>query len=417
MPSDVFLRRTRAVLSGVTISRPTNGDTPDIDPAGAADRQAWIGLARRLADPVLGNLAQGTLRARMPVEQVPEADRTASSHLEAVARLLSGIAPWLELDADDSEEGHLRERYRTLTLAALRQGLDPQSPDALDFTAGTQPLVEAAYLGLAVLRAPRLMGQLDESTRGHLVDALEATRRILPWFNNWLLFSATVEIALERLGAWRDSTRVDYALRQFWQWYVGDSVYGDGPEFHWDYYDSFVIHPMLDEILDVVGEENGPWLSHRDRQRERATRYAAIQERLIGPDGTYPLIGRSLAYRVGAFHALARASLHHLLPEELEPAQVRGALTAAIGRTMDPPGTFDDGGWLRIGVAGHQPGIGESYVSTGSLYLCAQVLLPLGLPPTDRFWASPAAPWTSQRAWSGLPFPIDKALDTKGRKR
>jgi hypothetical protein len=37
---------------------------------------------------------------------------------------------------------------------------------------------------------------------------------------------------------------------------------------------------------------------------ERAKRYAAVQERMIGPDGTFPPIGRSLAYRCGAFHLL-----------------------------------------------------------------------------------------------------------------
>jgi hypothetical protein len=58
----------------------------------------------------------------------------------------------------------------------------------------------------------------------------------------------------------------------------------------------------------------------------------------------------------------------------------------------------------------HQPGIGESYISTGSLYLCSVALLPLGLPPDDPFWASPPQPWTSARAWSGEPFPIDHAL-------
>jgi hypothetical protein len=94
----------------------------------------------------------------------------------------------------------------------------------------------------------------------------------------------------------------------------------------------------------------------------------------------------------------------------VSPAQVRGALTAVIRRTMEPPGTFDAGGWLRIGLAGHQPGVGESYISTGSLYLCATALVPLGLPPSDPFWAAPAAPWTAVQAWSGQPFPIDRAI-------
>ncbi len=57
----------------------------------AGDRAAWIALARRLADPVLTNLANGTLKARMPVEQAPGTDRRSVTHLEALGRLLAGL--------------------------------------------------------------------------------------------------------------------------------------------------------------------------------------------------------------------------------------------------------------------------------------------------------------------------------------
>ena len=99
-------------------------------------------------------------------------------------------------------------------------------------------------------------------------------------------------------------------------------------------------------------------------------------------------------------------------PAGVTPPQVRGALTAVIRRTLEAPGTFDAGGWLTIGFCGHQPGVGESYISTGSLYLSSLALLPLGLPATDEFWSAPPQPWTSQLAWSGQPFPIDRALAT-----
>jgi hypothetical protein len=139
-------------------------------------------------------------------------------------------------------------------------------------------------------------------------------------------------------------------------------------------------------------------------------RYAVIQERLVAPDGSYPVIGRSITYRCGAFHALAMAALLDDLPPGLTPPQVRGALTAVMRRTLEAPGTYDTDGWLRIGLAGHQPGLGEGYISTGSLYLAALVLLPLGLPRDHAFWADPPVPWTAQRAWVGEEVPIDEAL-------
>jgi hypothetical protein len=138
--------------------------------------------------------------------------------------------------------------------------------------------------------------------------------------------------------------------------------------------------------------------------------FAAIRERLVAPDGSYPPLGRSIGYRCGAFQALAQMALRDQLPPPLEPAQVREALGAVIRRTMDPAGTFDADGWLRIGLAGHQPRLGEEYVSTGSLYIAANALLPLGLPASHPFWSAPPAPWTAQRLWSGADLPKDAAL-------
>jgi len=325
--------------------------------------------------------------------------------------LITGLAPWIELQADSTPEGRARAEYAGLARRAIARAVDPASPDFMNFTRDRQPLVDAAFLALGVLRAPRtLRDELDAPARRHLVAALESTRPIAPPFNNWLLFSATVEAALKSLGAGWDRMRVDYALRQHEQWYKGDGAYSDGPEFHWDYYNSFVIHPMLLAVADACKDETPAWKDLAPVIARRAQRYAAVQERMIGGDGSFPAIGRSLAYRCGAFHLLADVALRRQLPEGVPPAQVRGALTAVVKRTLDAPDTFDADGWLRIGFCGHQPGVGETYISTGSLYLCSAGLLPLGLPASDEFWSAPAQPWTSVRAWSGRPFPIDHAL-------
>ena len=403
-----FFRRVGAGTAMASVSRAAAAQ-PGPGPSG--DRAVWIALARRLADPVLNNLAQETLKRRMPVEEATGANRGSVTHLEALGRLVAGIAPWLELGTDESEEGRLRARYAELTRRAIDRAVDPASNDFLNFTAGRQPLVDAAFLAQGVLRAPRVLGeQLDARTKKLLTAALESSRPIPPAFNNWLLFSATVEAALAKLGVPWDRMRVDYALRQHEQWYKGDGAYGDGPEFHWDYYNSFVIHPMLLDVLDVVRDEMPAWKELASKVQRRAQRYAAVLERLIAPDGSFPPIGRSLAYRFGALQVLGQMALRRTLPAGLTPPQVRAALTAAIRKSSEAPNTFDAEGWLRIGFCGHQPGVGERYISTGSLYLCAVGLLPLGLPPTDPFWTAPAQPWTAVKAWSGQPFPIDHAL-------
>ena len=377
-----------------------------------ADRRYWANTLVKIAHPVFDALADERLKATMPVEVAHPVERAHVTHLEAFGRALAGIAPWLDAPNLDADEAAQRDEMANLARRSLRAACDPESADHLNFSEDRQPLVDAAFLAHGILRAPRaLWDDLDGETRALVITALKQTRRIRPNNNNWLLFAAMVETLIERGAGEGDLLRIDYALREHQQWYLGDGMYGDGPFFHWDYYNSYVIQPMLLDILAVLPGRRDDWDRWADFVRERAQRYAVIQERLIAPDGTFPVIGRSLCYRAGAFQLLAQMALRRDLPASLPPAQVRGALTAVIRRTMDAPNTFDAHGWLTLGLSGHQPGLAEPYVSTGSLYLCTVGFLPLGLPPDDPFWAGEALPWTSQRVWSGEDLPADRAYD------
>ena len=377
-------------------------------------RADWVHLLERVAKPVLEAAAEGRLQERMPVEAAPNhvADRRPVTCLEAVARTLAGIAPWLESGPDDGEEGRLRSRFADLARQAITSGVAKGSPSYLNFGEDRQTIVDSGFLALALARAPRTLREaLPGTTRLHLADALRATRQQTPPFNNWLLFAAMIEAALLQLGEPWDRVRVDYALHEHAAWFLGDGTYGDGPHFHADYYNSFVIHPFLLALIDVVGAQDSAWSAMRSSIYERARRYAALQERAIAPDGTFPAIGRSLTYRCGAFHLLAEISRREVLPETLSPEQVRSALSAVLRRTLLSPGTFNESGWLQIGLAGHQPFMGETYISTGSLYLCTAVFLPLALPTQHRFWSGPEVPWTSVRLWNGEDLHADHAQD------
>lgn len=375
------------------------------------DRAHWCALAEKVATPVIEALAERRLKSSMPVEAQNPSDRAACTHLEALGRTLAGIAPWLELGADGTPEGETRARLAQKARAAIDAATDPASPDHLNFSTGSQPLVDAAFLAQALVRAPRaLREKLDPRVRANLGQSLKASRVIQPFQTNWLLFASMVEIALQQLGEPRDNARLMEGVDRFQEWYVGDGVYGDGPEYHWDYYNAYVIQPMLVEILTAIGDESPELGAFREKVFARARRYAAIQERLIAPDGSFPVIGRSIAYRCGAFQSLAQSALRHQLPETVAPGQARAALTAVIRRTLEAPDTFDEHGWLRIGLAGHQPALAEPYISTGSLYLCTFALLPLGLPPTDPFWTEVPGATTWQRVWSGSDLPADHAL-------
>jgi len=420
MPSQTrATRRTflkTALLASAPLVAGTQADAAPqtaATPSGGDDRKQWLSIVERVSQPVLEAISHQQLRATMPIEcaKGQEASRAECTHLEAVGRLLCGLAPWLEAaPGNDPAEEALRTRYREWARLAIKYGCDPKSPEALNFGTNQQSLVDAAFLALAVVRAPNeLWAKLDDPTKENLVRSLVATRKIQPGQNNWLLFSAIIEAMFAKCGQPWDGMRVDYALRQLQQWYKGDGLYGDGPEFHWDYYNSFVIHPMMLNVLDSV-RASRRWETLRPAIEARAVRYAAIQERLVGPEGAYPAIGRSLAYRYGAFHHLAEMSLRRQLPEGILPAQVRCALTAVMTRMHSAPGTFDNKGWLTIGFAGHQPSIGETYISTGSLYLCSAAWLPLGLPSGDEFWSGTAAPWTQRKVWTGADIKTDHAI-------
>lgn len=375
-------------------------------------RQFWIQTLLDIANPVFGALASGNLRKQMPVEcNVDPAERANYTHLEAVGRSLAGIGPWLNLQAVSGDERMQQARLTELVCTSLQNATDKQSADFLNFADGQQPIVDAAFLAQGLLRSwDGVWMKLNAETQERVISCLMLLRDRKPPPNNWLLFSATIEAFLFKAGAAWDPMRVDYAIRQHEQWYKGDGMYGDGPWFHWDYYNSYVIQPMLYDIIHVGGELSDMWKEFKEPICKRIQRYAAVLERMIAPDGSFPPIGRSLTYRMGAFQALAVVALKSELPPEMSPASVRCALTAMMQKTMDMEGTFDEQGWLRIGLCGYQPSLGERYISTGSLYLCLCGLLPLGLSEEDPFWADPDVDWTSRRIWNGEDFDRDYAI-------
>lgn len=398
------------IVFGLQLNTHAATSAIDSNRVGIAERAYLVRTLCKIADPVLVALSKNELKKNIPVECAAGAleGRKQVTYLEAFGRLIAGMAPWLELEPDQTTEGKLRQKYLELALKGIHNATDPAAADYMNFTQGGQPLVDAAFLAQALLRAPtRLWGQLDQVTQANVIRELKSSRTIRPYTSNWLLFSAMVEAALLKFDGTADQMRIDYAVKQHMQWYKGDGVYGDGENFHWDYYNSFVIQPMLIEILKATGNEKTTY----EEVLRRATRYAEIQERMISPEGTYPPIGRSLAYRFGAFQSLAQISLLKLLPPEVKPQQVRAALYTLIKKQVEAPGTFDSKGWLQIGIYGHQPGIGEVYISTGSLYLCSQAFLILGLQPADDFWQGPDKEWTQRKIWNGEAIPIDHSID------
>ncbi|WP_304679233.1 DUF2264 domain-containing protein [uncultured Muribaculum sp.] len=378
------------------------------------DRAYWVDLLYKMAAPVLSNMAEGNLQKNMIVEVSPNWDgrNKGVTYMETFGRLMAGIAPWLSLPDDETDEGMKRKQLRDWALKSYRNAVDPESPDYLLWRGHGQALVDAAYIAESFLRGyDALWEPLDDTTKSRYIEEFSQLRRVDPPYTNWLLFSSTIEGLLAKAGAQYDEYRVNSAIRKVEEWYTGDGWYADGPEFAFDYYSSYVFHPMYLETLQALKDSKAytriHYSNYYNRALRRAQKYSIVLERLISPEGTFPVFGRSIPYRMATMQPLALMAWYEKLPAGLTNGQVRSALTAVMHRMFDDKENFNEGGFLTIGFAGRQPNIADWYTNNGSLYMTSLSFLPLGLPATHPFWTDAQQPWTSQKAWSGQPFPKD----------
>ncbi|WP_294481068.1 DUF2264 domain-containing protein [uncultured Bacteroides sp.] len=381
-----------------------------------SDREVWCDVLYRMASPVLSNMSQGLLKQNMLVELSPTWDGRNKNvtYMECFGRLMAGLAPWLSLPDDDSAEGAQRKQLREWALKSYAQAVDPSAPDYLLWRQEGQTLVDAAYIAESFLRGyDALWLPLDSVTKQRYITEFTQLRRVDPAYSNWLLFSATVESFLRRAGAPSDTYRISSSLRKIEEWYVGDGWYSDGPSFAFDYYNSFVIHPMYIEALEVITEAgkhkrmwNMPGCNYH-KAIQRAQRFGVILERMISPEGTLPVVGRSITYRTGSLQTLALLAWRNWLPKELSNGQVRSGMTAVIQRMFGDNRNFNSKGYLTLGFNGSQPDISDYYTNNGSLYLASLAFLPLGLPADSPFWTDAPQSWTSKKAWEGEDFPRD----------
>jgi hypothetical protein len=381
------------------------------------DREYTLSYLDKVARPVIQNLANDELKAKMQVLLAETPDNRTTRlkvvYLEAFGRTLSGIGPWLNLEGGSSAEQKLRNQYREWTLKAIANATDPKAKDYFQWQ-GAQPLVDASFFALGLIRCPWLWQHLSAGVQQQVITSLTITRSQLPSYNNWILFSGVIEAFFCKYGLPYDPLRMEFGVREFMEhWYIGDGMFADGMVFHVDYYNSYVIQPFLSVIIDIANEKNKTYPDYAIRLDKISKRYAEIQERMINTDGSYPATGRSIVYRGGAFQHLANMALKKQLPVSLNPAQVRCALTAVVKKTLSAPETFTKEGWLNLGLCGKQMGLADYYITTGSLYLCSDIFLPLGLPETDEYWNAPAQPWSAVKIWSGQDAKVDHALDIK----
>lgn len=409
-----------ALLLALTVSVAGAAKKKEVK-APQTDREKWVELAYKISAPVLENMSKGELQKNMQVELSPNWDgrNKKVTYMEAFGRLMAGITPWLALPDDNTPESAKRKQLREWALDAYKNAVDPDSPDCLLWDGSSQqPLVDAAYLAESIIRAPEITwDKFDDVTKQHYIECFKGLRRYSPAYNNWLLFRGMIEAFLLSVGEQPDGFLLSTVTRKINEWYQGDGMYSDGPELALDNYNAYVMHPMFVEMLETMkkyGYGSSRYAAITPELAvKRLNRYNQFIERLISPEGTYPAFGRSVVYRLGAFQTLALTAWKYEWPEGLSNGSVRSALTKVMENMYNVPGNFNEGGYLALGFASHQPNLANSYTNNGSLYMTSLMFMPLGLPADHPFWTDPAEPWTQQKVWTGGLIPIDGHVSLK----
>src|ERR1700761_3469107 len=238
--------------------------------------------------------------------------------IECFARTFCGIAPW----ANKPEES------KRIAYQLLHIGLSLLPKGGMS---NKQYLVEAAYLCMGFLRAPDLWHTVGSHYQNLFIDFISQAKLIHAQNNNWVLFPAMIETFEMVYLSTGNINIVGSALAQMENWYAGDGFYKDGPDFQMDYYNSYVIHPM---IMEIVSQ----WMNPPNTidfgytiYAKRARRYAIYLENLISPEATFPIMGRSSVYRYAAFAHLSDMLRRGMLEEDFSIG-ARTALSNVIVR-------------------------------------------------------------------------------------
>ena len=366
--------------------RERSGDRANGLSSPETDHDTWCTLAAHLARPVLESPWSGGSR---------DESRLRVTRLAAT---LHGLSPWLA-------RGEQRTAREFASLACRRVA---EVTTWVDSIAGKGQsartlLPDCALLARALVRArPTLWDALEARTQRRAVDWFRSLASAETWSDEDRLFAAVLGVAIRELDgdAGDSGGGTIYAGLRCGYKGLEDGHDAVGLPSRWRNVRSVPAEALLFESLETVAANEPTWLTYRDRMRDQIARQATLEERLVAPDGTYPLFGRMELYGCGAFQGLAIAAWKNILPPVLRPSQARVALTAVIRRSLEGPGVFDRSGWLLPRIPSATDAGLRSNGSGGEHYLCTAAFLPLGLPRSNPFWSEPPQRSTWLQSWS-----------------
>lgn len=360
--------------------------SPSTNPLGGnplrtrADAQQAV---RDLFEPLVPHYAKGG--GRVHLGDTAAMYDVAAEGVEAFARSLWAIVP---LTAGGGEFDHW-----DIVRAGLVGGTDPEHPQYWG-AVGTAPgvdsstdqrMVEMAAIGLALALVPEeFFDPLTDEQKANVLAWLSAINETEIRDNNWQFFRVLVNLGFERVGGPTDWEAAERSLITLESNHLGDGWYQDGSMLkNTDFYVAFAFH-FYGLIYARLAEGRDP--DRAARFRGRAERFAPDWAARFDVSGRVIAYGRSMTYRfagAGFFGALAFADV-----EGLPWGTARG-LWAKHLRWWAEQDITDERGVLSIGWGYGNLLMSESYNAPGSPYWALKAFLPLALPETHPFWATP----------------------------
>lgn len=373
------------------------------------NRIIWFNKLNSIVEPVIDGFVNKTIKETFPIHFSPlyKENKEVNKELifiELYSRTLLSISILFQ-NENFIKEYNYDNLYKK-TIITIKNNFNGY----LNFYHKSgQLLVEMSFICLSFIRSPYLWNLLDLTLKKVILEIVNETSKYEPHNNNWILFSCILDIFLYKNKKILKLDRCYNYINKFESFYIGDGWYKDGLIFHMDYYNSFIILPFLLDIYHELSDIDKRFLKNYNNTVIKIQRHCEFLERLISPEGTFPLFGRSITYKTAIFHALVYSSYLSILPNSISYGQVRNALTVVIERMFN--NCVDKNNYLLFGFNSFQPEITDEYTNSGSIYFCLLIFIPLGLSNEHLFWKNELKDWTQKKIWNKVSINKDTSLD------
>ena len=322
-------------------------------------------------------------------------------YLECFARIFAGISPWITLEKINDENEFKKQQIILEYVKQCFENTIPYFDESFGLFSVEQSIVECSYICYGfIISKNKIWNMLNEKIQNNMIRLFRKVRLMIKTYHvgcNWYLFHGIIEAFFKSINIDYNMQFIKNMISSVDKWYCGDGFYFDGDrKFKMDYYNSYVIQPFFIEILKIFHSNKENDITNN--AISRCIKYSEFLERIIGHDGTYPPLGRSVIYRFASFHLVSYCIYNETISERHSYGQLRNALTKVLTK-ISSKDIFNKDGLLALGFNAQQESISDYYSNNGSCYLTVLGFLPLGLNEDHIFWTDSYKHFTQEACW------------------